>query len=171
MGLAWPIADACLALVSGATATGAAECGPSAAFGTAALPLLAEEDVAATEICCDADESDDCNNGNGVRVGGAFVAAADVSDDVEADEDVIEVVVVELNEVDEVETAAAAGAHVVAGSEEESGGSGGDMADKGFIVGCVFNANEEPSRPLIAVRSLEVLSALGALSLRVEMVL
>ena len=45
------------------------------------------------------------------------------------------------------------------------------MADKGFIVGCVFNANEEPSRPLIAVRSLEALSALGALSLRVEMVL
>ena len=113
MGLAWPIADACLALVSGATATGAAECGPSAAFGTAALPLLAEEDVAATEICCDADESDDCNNGNGVRVGGAFVAAADVSDDVEADEDVIEVVVVELNEVDEVEAA------VVAGSDAE----------------------------------------------------
>ena len=96
-------------------------------LGTAALPLLADEDAAATEICCDEDDddndgaevsdSDDCNNGKGVRVGGAFVAAADVSEDVEADEDVIEVVVVELNEVDEVETA---GAHVVAGSDEES---------------------------------------------------
>ena len=42
-------------------------------------------------------------------MGGNFVAAAaEFTDDVEADEDVIEVVVVELNEVDEVETPAAA---------------------------------------------------------------
>lgn len=46
-------------------------------------------------------------------MGGAFDAAADGRDCVEADADVIEVVVVELNEVDEVEAA------VVAGSDAE----------------------------------------------------
>ena len=53
----------------------------------------------------------DCNNGNGVRLGSVV-----------ADEDVIEVVVVELNEVDEAETPAAAPAAVadvaVVGSDE-----------------------------------------------------
>ena len=90
-----------------------------------ALPFLATD---VTEICCDDDngggevsDSVDCNNGIGVRVGGAFAAAADVSDDVKADEDVIEVVVVELNEVDDEVDAAvdAAGPHVVAGREDE----------------------------------------------------
>lgn len=56
---------------------------------------------------------------------------------------------VELNEVDEVETA------VVAGSDDEES-SGGEMAD---------------DDDLNAVRSVEVLGRLGALSLRVEMVL
>ena len=56
-------------------------------------------------------------------MGDNFVAdAAGVTDDVEADEDVIEVVVVELNEVDEAETPAAAPAAVadvaVVGSDE-----------------------------------------------------
>ena len=98
----------------------------------------------------------DCNNGNGVRLGSVV-----------ADEDVIEVVVVELNEVDEVDTAAVAeGAHVVAAT----GGSGGDSED--IDVDCFFRAEDDAlSRPLKAVRSVEVLSAAGALSLRVEMVL
>ena len=98
----------------------------------------------------------DCNNGNGVRLGSVV-----------ADEDVIEVVVVELNEVDEVDTAAVAeGAHVVAAT----GCSGGDSED--IDVDCFFITNDDaPSRPLNAVGSAEVLSAAGALSLRVEMVL
>ena len=135
MGFTWPIAVACLALASGTTAECCCccceLCGPSEVLAVPALPLLAtdvREADAVTEICCDDDngggedsDSVDCNNGNGVRVGGAFVAAADVSDDVEADEDVIEVVVVELNEVDDEVDAAvdAAGPHVVAGREDE----------------------------------------------------
>ena len=95
-------------------------------------------------------DSEDCNNGNGVRLGSVV-----------ADEDVIEVVVVELNEVDEVDTAAFVAA---------TGCSGGDSED--IDVDCFFSANDDaPSRPLNAVRSAEVLSAAGTLSLRVEMVL